>query len=170
MDRSSRHGLSPAHSASGRGPGLVQFRVIRAHRCGLNSAAALVPLLGLQYSTVRSRLHEFYQPAHAKSDRNIRHRPNNYHRRSREPTPSEPLPPRAFGVLLLPAAYWLTASLACRGGSDRAASPESIDVTSGFGSLVELVNRAELKCLLGPDRLRKVTSLAHVGQVVEAVG
>jgi hypothetical protein len=42
-----------------------------------------------------------------------------------------PLPPRAFGVLLPPAAYWLTASLACRGGSDRSASPESIDVTSG---------------------------------------
>jgi len=42
-----------------------------------------------------------------------------------------PLPPRAFGVLLPAAAYWLTASLACRGRSNRSASPESIGLTSG---------------------------------------
>jgi hypothetical protein len=42
-----------------------------------------------------------------------------------------PLPPRAYGVLLSPAAYWLTASLTCRGGSDRSASPEFAGVTSG---------------------------------------
>ena len=47
------------------------------------------------------------------------------------PLGSPPLPPRAFGVLLPPAAYRLTASSAFRGGSDRSASPESIDVTSG---------------------------------------
>ena len=52
---------------------LYSFGVILAHRCGLNSVAAvLVPLLGLQFSTVRSRLQEFYQPAHAKSDRDHR--------------------------------------------------------------------------------------------------
>jgi hypothetical protein len=47
--------------------------------------------------------------------------------------PENPLPMipchRAFGVLLPPAAYWSTASLACRGGSDCTASPESTDVT-----------------------------------------
>ena len=42
-----------------------------------------------------------------------------------------PLPTRGFGFLLRPAAYWPTAPLACRGGFDRSASPESIDVTSG---------------------------------------
>jgi len=48
---------------------LYSFGVILAQRCGLNSVAAiLVPLLGLQFSTVRSRLQEFYQPAQAKSD------------------------------------------------------------------------------------------------------
>jgi DDE family transposase len=47
---------------------LYSFGVILAQRCGLNSVAAvLVPLLGLQFSTVRSRLQEFYQPAQAKS-------------------------------------------------------------------------------------------------------
>src|SRR5580693_3017093 len=52
---------------------LYSFGVILAHRCGLNSvAAALVPRLGLQFSTVRSRLQEFYQPARAKSDRDHR--------------------------------------------------------------------------------------------------
>lgn len=52
---------------------LYSFGVILAHRCGLNSVAAvLVPLSGLQFSTVRSRLQEFYQPAHAKSDREHR--------------------------------------------------------------------------------------------------
>ena len=52
---------------------LYSFGVILAHRCGLNSVAAvLVPLLGLQFSTVRSRLQEFYQPAQAKSDRDHR--------------------------------------------------------------------------------------------------
>jgi hypothetical protein len=42
-----------------------------------------------------------------------------------------PLPPRAFGFLLPPAAYWPIGSLACRWGFDRSASPESIDMTSG---------------------------------------
>jgi hypothetical protein len=41
-----------------------------------------------------------------------------------------PLPPRAFEFLLRPAAYWPTAPLVCRGGFDRSACPESIDVSS----------------------------------------
>jgi hypothetical protein len=41
-----------------------------AQRCGLNSVvAALVPLLGIGFHTLRSRLQEFYQPADAKSGR-----------------------------------------------------------------------------------------------------
>jgi hypothetical protein len=44
------------------------FGAILAQRCGLNSVAAtLAALLGLGYSTIRSRLQEFYQPASAKS-------------------------------------------------------------------------------------------------------
>jgi hypothetical protein len=47
---------------------LYSFGAILAHRCGLNCvAAALAPLLGLSYHTIRSRLQEFYQPASAKS-------------------------------------------------------------------------------------------------------
>jgi hypothetical protein len=47
---------------------LYSFGAILAQRCGLNSVAAvLTPLLELGYSTIRSRLQEFYQPASAKS-------------------------------------------------------------------------------------------------------
>jgi hypothetical protein len=47
---------------------LYSFGAILAQRCGLNSVAAvLTPLLDLGYSTIRSRLQEFYQPASAKS-------------------------------------------------------------------------------------------------------
>jgi Transposase DDE domain len=44
------------------------FGIVLAQRCGLNSVAtALVPILGAAFITLRSRLQEFYQPAHAKS-------------------------------------------------------------------------------------------------------
>jgi Transposase DDE domain len=47
---------------------LYSFGMILAQRCGLNSVvAALVPLLGVGFLTLRSRLQEFYQPAQAKS-------------------------------------------------------------------------------------------------------
>jgi hypothetical protein len=47
---------------------LYSFGMILAQRCGLNSVvAALVPLLGVGFLTLRSRLQEFYQPAAAKS-------------------------------------------------------------------------------------------------------
>src|SRR6266481_8045732 len=47
---------------------LYSFGAILAQRCGLNSVAVtLAPLLGLGFSTIRSRLQEFYQPASAKS-------------------------------------------------------------------------------------------------------
>ena len=47
---------------------LYSFGMILAQRCGLNSVvAALVPLLGVGFLTLRSRLQEFYQPATAKS-------------------------------------------------------------------------------------------------------
>src|SRR6267154_2986794 len=47
---------------------LYSFGAILAQRCGLNSVAtALVPLLGVKFLTLRSRLAEFYQPATAKS-------------------------------------------------------------------------------------------------------
>jgi len=47
---------------------LYSFGMMLAQRCGLNGvAAALVPLLGLGFHTLRSRLQEFYQPATAKS-------------------------------------------------------------------------------------------------------
>src|SRR3954464_6145282 len=47
---------------------LHSFGMILAQRCGLNSVvAALVPLLGIGFLTLRSRLQEFYQPAAAKS-------------------------------------------------------------------------------------------------------
>ncbi len=47
---------------------LYSFGAILAQRCGLNSVAVtLATLLGLSYSTIRSRLQEFYQPASAKS-------------------------------------------------------------------------------------------------------
>jgi hypothetical protein len=47
---------------------LYSFGAILAQRCGLNSVAiTLAALLGLGYSTIRSRLQEFYQPASAKS-------------------------------------------------------------------------------------------------------
>ena len=46
------------------------FGAILAQRCGLSSVAVtLAALLGLGYSTIRSRLQEFYQPASAKSGR-----------------------------------------------------------------------------------------------------
>jgi hypothetical protein len=64
---------------------LYSFGVIQAHRCGLNGvAAAEIPRLGLQFSTVRSRRQEFYQPAYAKSDRD--------HRRQLEVTTTERCP------------------------------------------------------------------------------
>lgn len=47
---------------------LYSFGMILAQRCGLNSVvAALVPLVGVGFHTLRSRLQEFYQPAAAKS-------------------------------------------------------------------------------------------------------
>jgi hypothetical protein len=47
---------------------LYSFGAILAQRCGLSSvAASLAAVLGLGYSTIRSRLQEFYQPASAKS-------------------------------------------------------------------------------------------------------
>src|SRR4051794_22744299 len=47
---------------------LYSFGMILAQRCGLNSVvAALVPVLGVGFLTLRSRLQEFYQPAEAKS-------------------------------------------------------------------------------------------------------
>ena len=47
---------------------IYSFGAILAQRCGLNSvAAALAPLFDSGYSTIRSRLQEFYQPASAKS-------------------------------------------------------------------------------------------------------
>jgi len=47
---------------------LYSFGAILAHRCGLNSVAVtLAALMGMGYSTIRSRLQEFYQPASAKS-------------------------------------------------------------------------------------------------------
>src|SRR5215831_5301579 len=49
---------------------LYSFGMFLARRCGLNSVVtALVPLLGLGFHTLRSRLQEFYQPAPAKSGR-----------------------------------------------------------------------------------------------------
>jgi Transposase DDE domain len=47
---------------------LYSFGMFLAQKCGLNSiVAALVPLLGVGFLTLRSRLQEFYQPATAKS-------------------------------------------------------------------------------------------------------
>jgi hypothetical protein len=47
---------------------LYSFGMFLAQRCGLNAVvAALVPLLGVGFLTLRSRLQEFYQPATAKS-------------------------------------------------------------------------------------------------------
>jgi hypothetical protein len=47
---------------------LYSFGMFLAQRCGLNSVVtALVPLLGVGFLTLRSRLQEFYQPATAKS-------------------------------------------------------------------------------------------------------
>jgi hypothetical protein len=49
---------------------LYSFGMFLARRCGLNSVVtALVPLLGIGWHTLRSRLQEFYQPAEAKSGR-----------------------------------------------------------------------------------------------------
>ena len=49
---------------------LNSFGMFLAQRCGLNSVVtALVPLLGIGFHTLRSRLQEFYQPAQAKSGR-----------------------------------------------------------------------------------------------------
>jgi hypothetical protein len=49
---------------------LYSFGMILAQRCGLNSVVTvLVPLLGVGFHTLRSRLQEFYQPAAAKSGR-----------------------------------------------------------------------------------------------------
>jgi len=49
---------------------LYSFGMILAQRCGLNSVVTvLVPLLGVGFHTIRSRLQEFYQPAAAKSGR-----------------------------------------------------------------------------------------------------
>jgi Transposase DDE domain len=49
---------------------LYSFGMFLAQRCGLNSVVTvLVPLLGLGFHTLRSRLQEFYQPADAKSGR-----------------------------------------------------------------------------------------------------
>jgi hypothetical protein len=47
---------------------LYSFGLFLAGRCGLNSVVTvLVPLLGIGFHTLRSRLQEFYQPAEAKS-------------------------------------------------------------------------------------------------------
>lgn len=49
---------------------LYSFGMFLAQRCGLSSVVtALVPVLGLSFHTIRSRLQEFYQPAAAKSGR-----------------------------------------------------------------------------------------------------
>ena len=49
---------------------LYSFGMFLAQRCGLNSVVTvLVPLLGVGFHTLRSRLQEFYQPADAKSGR-----------------------------------------------------------------------------------------------------
>jgi hypothetical protein len=49
---------------------LYSFGMILAQRCGLTSVVTvLVPLLGVSFHTLRSRLQEFYQPATAKSGR-----------------------------------------------------------------------------------------------------
>jgi hypothetical protein len=49
---------------------LDSFGMIVAQRCGLNSVVTvLVPLLGVGFPTLRSRLQEFYQPADAQSGR-----------------------------------------------------------------------------------------------------
>jgi hypothetical protein len=49
---------------------LYSFGMILAQRCGLSSVVtALVPVLGVGFHTLRSRLQEFYQPAAAKSGR-----------------------------------------------------------------------------------------------------
>jgi Transposase DDE domain len=49
---------------------LYSFGMILAQRCGLNSVVTmLVPVLGVSFHTLRSRLQEFYQPAAAKSGR-----------------------------------------------------------------------------------------------------
>jgi hypothetical protein len=49
---------------------LYSFGMILAQRCGLSSVVtALVPVLGVGFYTLRSRLQEFYQPATAKSGR-----------------------------------------------------------------------------------------------------
>jgi hypothetical protein len=49
---------------------LYSFGMFLARRCGLNSVVTvLVPLLGVGFHTLRSRLQEFYQPAEAKSGR-----------------------------------------------------------------------------------------------------
>lgn len=49
---------------------LYSFGMILAQRCGLSSVVtALVPVLGVGFHTLRSRLQEFYQPATAKSGR-----------------------------------------------------------------------------------------------------
>ena len=55
-------------SASSDCPALYSFGAILADRCGLSSVVLmLVRVLGVGYSTIRSRLQEFYQPASAKS-------------------------------------------------------------------------------------------------------
>ena len=49
---------------------LYSFGMFLAQRSGLNSVVtALVPVLGVGFHTLRSRLQEFYQPAAAKSGR-----------------------------------------------------------------------------------------------------
>jgi hypothetical protein len=49
---------------------LYSFGMILAQRCGLSSVVtALVPVLGVGFHTIRSRLQEFYQPASAQSGR-----------------------------------------------------------------------------------------------------
>jgi hypothetical protein len=49
---------------------LYSFGMFLAQRCGLSSVVtALVPVLGVGFHTLRSRLQEFYQPATAKSGR-----------------------------------------------------------------------------------------------------
>jgi hypothetical protein len=49
---------------------LYSFGMILSQRCGLNSVVTvLVPLLGVGFLTLRSRLQESYQPAAAKSGR-----------------------------------------------------------------------------------------------------
>src|SRR3954471_6586303 len=49
---------------------LYSFGMFLARRCGLNSVVTvLVPLLGVGFHTLRSRLQEFYQPTEAKSGR-----------------------------------------------------------------------------------------------------